>query len=109
MDKFTHKTILWNIDLIENKCFVLLNPYLTLSGRVSLNGESHLCSGQVSARSMISSLHRHTSKANANTLLFNRLEAIPHIQVNNFSILWRLCSVFRKGGILIAKTSNDRE
>jgi hypothetical protein len=35
------------------------------------------------ARATIPSLHRH---ANANTMLFNHPEAIPHIQVNNFSI-----------------------
>jgi hypothetical protein len=38
------------------------------------------------ARLTISSLHRHASNANANTLLFNCPEGIPHIQVNNFSI-----------------------
>jgi hypothetical protein len=38
------------------------------------------------ARSTISSLHRHASNADANDLLFNSLEGIPHIQVNNFSI-----------------------
>jgi hypothetical protein len=53
-------------------------------------GESHNTSvldesGQM-VRLIISSLHRHASNANANTLLFYHLEGIPLIQVNNFSI-----------------------
>jgi hypothetical protein len=35
---------------------------------------------------LVKGLHRHTSNANANAMLFNRPEGIPHIQVYNFSI-----------------------